>query len=45
MFPHRYDENKRRRIANQYHEVMAASSYRWVAIFSRVVVIIALVGI
>ncbi|GAB4818758.1 hypothetical protein N2152v2_005804 [Parachlorella kessleri] len=40
-----YDDNKRRRIANQYHEVMAASSYRWIGIFSRVVVIIALGGL
>ena len=42
--PGRYNEGTHRRsIANQYHEVMDAASYRWLGVFSRVVVIISLV--
>ncbi|KAL4441475.1 hypothetical protein ABPG77_001979 [Micractinium sp. CCAP 211/92] len=40
-----YNYNNKRSIANQYHEVMESASYRWVGIFSRVVVIIALGGL
>ncbi|KAI7843624.1 hypothetical protein COHA_002864 [Chlorella ohadii] len=40
-----YNDEKKRSIANQYHEVMAAATNKWLGIFSRVVVIIALGGL
>ena len=42
----RYTEKENtRKTANQYHEVMQDATYRWLGIFSRIVVIIALGGL
>eukprot|EP00887_Chlorella_sp_A99_P002750 scaffold6.g2750.t1 len=37
-----YNKSKQRNITSQYHEVMEAATYRWVGVFSRIVVVIAL---
>ena len=36
---------RRRGVAVQYHEVMGDASYRWIGIFSKVVVVVALGGL
>ena len=40
----RYNDQNKRSIANQYHEVMASATNKYLGGFSRVVVIIALVS-
>lgn len=38
----RYGDDLKRKRTTQYHEVMEAATYKWLGVFSRIVVIIAL---